>query len=78
MILTFPSSQDGSFDNDGDPSSQDDSFDNDGDPTFTPKQISIMKSTTRDNVKEFQGSSIQKTNLNQTLDDLSGRLPRKE
>ena len=37
---------------------QEDSFDDDSDPAFTPKQITIMKSTMRDNLKEFQGFSL--------------------
>ena len=68
-------------DHDNDPDlsihAQDDSFDDDCDPAFTPKQISIMKSTMRDILKEFQGSNLQKTDLNQTLENLKGRLHRK-
>ena len=39
--------------------------------------ISIMKSTMMDILKDFQGSNLQKTDLNQTLDDLSGKPSRK-
>ena len=56
---------------------QEDSFDNDSDPAFTAKHSSIMKSTMRDILKEFQGSSLQKTDLNQTAENLSEKLPRK-
>ena len=56
---------------------QDESFDDDGDSAFTPKQVSLMKATMRDILKEFQCSCLQKTDLNQTLEDLSERLFRK-
>ena len=43
---------------------QEDFFDNGSDLAITPKQISIMKSTMRDILKEFRGYSLKKTGLN--------------
>ena len=52
-----------------------DTFDDDNDPVFTPKQISIMKSTRWIYLKRI--SMGQKTDLNKTLEDFSDKLSRK-
>ena len=54
---------------------RDDSFDEDSDLAFAPKQISLLKSTMMDFLKEFQGLRDQGTDLNQTLADFSNKLP---
>ena len=56
---------------------QDEFFDDDGDLAFTRRQIMVMKATMRDILKEFQGLSLQKSDLNRTLEDLSEKLPKK-
>ena len=53
----------------------DESSDDDSDPDFFPNQISILKSTMMDTLKEFQGSRDQRKNLNQALDDFHINCP---
>ena len=55
----------------------DNSFDDDSGPAFTPKQISILKSTMMDFHKDFKESRNQRMDLNQTLNDFSEKLPTK-